>query len=190
MHSVVLILLLGGDQENVNVGEDTTGGDGGVGQKSVELLIVADGELDVTGHNSGLLVVLGGVTGELEDLSGEVLKDGSEVHGGTSTDALGEAASLEEAGDSADGELKTSLAGSGNGTRSGGLALAATTFACTCHLLKFEVIDYKRDRSLFKGQLKVLASLVQSNRCNLGDIPCESDNLSTLLISQKYHFNI
>merc|ERR1712167_433003 len=134
MHSVLLVLLLGGGKENVDVGEDTTGGDGGVGEKLVQFLVVADSELDVTGNDSGLLVVLGGVACELEDLSGEVLKDGSEVHGGTGTNALSEAASLEEAGDSADGELKTSLAGSGNGTRSGGLALAATTFACTCHL--------------------------------------------------------
>merc|ERR1719473_1597803 len=119
-HSVLLVFLLGGDEEHVDVGEDTTGSDGSVGEKLVQFLVVADSELDVTGNDSGLLVVLGGV--------------GSEVHGGTGTNALGEAASLEEAGDSADGELKTSLAGSGNGTRSGGLALAATTFACTCHL--------------------------------------------------------
>jgi len=111
-HSVVLVLLLGGDEENVDVGEDTTSSDSGVGEESVQFLVVADSELDVTGNDSGLLVVLGGITSELEDLSGEVLKDGSEVHGGTSTDALSEAASLEEAGDSADGELETSLAGS------------------------------------------------------------------------------
>merc|ERR1719473_1055166 len=135
-HSVLLVFLLGGDEEHVDVGEDTTGSDGSVGEKLVQFLVVADSELDVTGNDSGLLVVLGGVTGELEDLSSEVLKDGGEVHGGTSTDALSEAASLEEAGDSADGELETSLAGSGNGTRSGGLAFAATTFACTCHLFE------------------------------------------------------
>ena len=93
----------------MDVGENTTGSDGGAGKKSVELLIVADGELDVTGHNSGLLVVLGGVASELEDLSGEVLKDGSEVHGGTSTDALSVAALLHEAGYSSDWELKSSL---------------------------------------------------------------------------------
>ena len=111
-HSVVLVLLLGGDEENVDVGEDTTSSDSSVAEELVELFVVADSELDVSGDDSGLLVVLGGVTGELEHFSSEVLKDGSEVHGGTSTDALSEAASLEEAGDSADGELETSLAGS------------------------------------------------------------------------------
>ena len=91
----------------MDVGQDTTGGDGSAAQKSVELLVVADSELNVTGHNSGLLVILSGVACELEDLSGEVLKDGGEVHGGTGSDALGEAASTELAGDSSDGELKS-----------------------------------------------------------------------------------
>ena len=96
----------------MDVGEDTTGGDGGAAEKSVELLIVADSELDVTGHNSGLLVVLGGVACELEDLSGEVLKDGGEVHWGTGTDTLGVSALLHEASDSSDWELESSLGSS------------------------------------------------------------------------------
>ena len=102
------LVHLGGEKVDVDVGEDTTGCDGSLGHKSVELFIVADGELDVTGHNSGLLVILGGVTGELEDLSCEVLKDGCEVDGGTGTDSLGEAASTELTGNSSDGELEAS----------------------------------------------------------------------------------
>jgi len=93
----------------VDVGEDTTSSDRGVAEELVQLVVVADSQLDVTGNNAGLLVVLSSVASEFEDLSGEVLKNGSEVHGGTSTDALSVATSLEEAGDSADGELKTSL---------------------------------------------------------------------------------
>ena len=67
----------------MDVGDDTTGGDGHLSEKGVELLIVADGKLDVTGSDTRTLVVAGGVSGELEDLSGEVLKNGTEVHGGT-----------------------------------------------------------------------------------------------------------
>lgn len=93
----------------MDVGEDTTAGNGGVGHQLVEFLVVSDGELDVSGDNSGLFVVLGGVTGELEDLSSEVFEDGSEVDWGTSTNSLGESALLEESGDSSNGELESSL---------------------------------------------------------------------------------
>jgi hypothetical protein len=81
----------------------------------------------VTGHDTGLLVVTGGVTGELEDLGGEVwsksarheevqggmelsltLKDGSEVDGGTGTDTLGVVAPLQETVDTADGDCSKS----------------------------------------------------------------------------------
>lgn len=93
----------------MDVGKNTSVGDGGLVHQLVELLIVADGELDVAGDNSGLLVVLGGVSGELEDLSSEVFEDGGEVHWGTSTDALSVATSLHETGNSAYWELKSSL---------------------------------------------------------------------------------
>lgn len=67
----------------VNVGEDTTLGDGDVAEKLVQLLIVPDGELQVTGDDTGLLVVASGVTSQLEDFSSQVLEDSGEVDGGT-----------------------------------------------------------------------------------------------------------
>lgn len=67
----------------MNVGEDTTLGDGDVSEKLVQLLVVADGKLKVTGDDTGLLVVTSGVTGQLEDFGSQVLKNGSEVDGGT-----------------------------------------------------------------------------------------------------------
>ena len=93
--------------------EDTTGGDGDGAEELGELLIVADRQLDVAGDDAGLLVVAGGVAGELKDLGGEVLEDRGEVHGGTGTDAGGVLANLEVARDAADGELKARLGGSG-----------------------------------------------------------------------------
>ena len=102
-------LALLGEKEHVDVGENTTGSDGGVVEKLSELVVVSDSELDVSGNNSGLLVVLSGVASELKNLSGEVLKDGSKVHGGTGTNSLGVSAVLHVSGDSADGELETSL---------------------------------------------------------------------------------
>ena len=109
-----LLHLLGlggrlGDEHGVDVGEDTALGDGHAAEELVELLVVAHGQLDVAGDDARLLVVAGGVAGQLEDLSGEVLEDGSEVHGGTATNAGGELALLQEAGDTPDGELKPGL---------------------------------------------------------------------------------
>ena len=121
-----------GEKEDVDVGEDTSVSDGGAAKKLVELLVVADGELDVSWDDSALLVVLGGVSGELEDLSGEVLKDGSEVHWGTGSDSLGVSSLLQVASDSADWELKSSLGCSGDCFAS---SLSFSSFASSCHLV-------------------------------------------------------
>ncbi len=93
----------------MDVGQHTAGGNGHAAEQLVELLVVADGQLDVAGDDAGLLVVAGGVAGKLKDLGGQVLEDGGEVHGGTGADAGGVAPLLEEAGDTAHGELETSL---------------------------------------------------------------------------------
>ncbi len=71
----------------MDVGEDTTLGDGHSGQKLVQLLVVADGKLDVAGVDTVLLVVTSSVSGKLKDLSRQVLEHGSEVDGGTSANA-------------------------------------------------------------------------------------------------------
>ena len=103
----------------MDVREDTTGGDGNILHELGELLIVSDGELDVSWDNSALLGVLGGVTGELEDLSGEVLKDGSEVDGSTGTNSGGRSVLLEESSNSTNGELETGSGGLGHGSGGG-----------------------------------------------------------------------
>ena len=63
----------------VDVGKHTTLGDSDVAQKLVQLLIVTDGELKVTGDDTGLLVVTGGVAGQFEDFGSQVLKDSCKV---------------------------------------------------------------------------------------------------------------
>ena len=108
----------------VNVGEDTTLGDGDVSEKLVQLLVVPDGELEMTGNDTGLLVVAGSVTGQLENLSSEVLEDGSEVDGGTGTDTLSVVALSQETVDTTNGELETSLSRSGLGLGRGVTSLA------------------------------------------------------------------
>lgn len=72
----------------MDVGENTTLSDGDTGKELAQFLVIADSQLDVAGHNTGLLVVASGVAREFENLSSQVLEDGGEVHGGTSTNAL------------------------------------------------------------------------------------------------------
>ena len=110
-----LSLLLGllGEEDGLDVGQDTSLCDGDTGQKLVQLLVVPDGELEVTGDDPGLLVVTGGVAGQLEDLSRQVLHNGSHVHGGTGSDTLSIVALTQQTVDTSDGELKSSPAGPG-----------------------------------------------------------------------------
>ena len=85
-------------------------------QELVQLLVVSDGELEMTGDDTGLLVVTSGVAGQLEDLSSKVLENGCEVDWSTSTDTLSVVALAEETVDTTDGECETGLGGSaGNG---------------------------------------------------------------------------
>lgn len=93
----------------MNVGQNTTLCNGNVSQQLVQLLIVADGKLEMTGNDTSLLVVTGGVASQLEDFSSEVLENGSKVNGGTSADALSIVALAEKTVDTTNGEGQTSL---------------------------------------------------------------------------------
>ena len=67
----------------VNVGQHTTLCNSDVTQKLVQLLVVSDGELQVTRDDTRLLVVTSGVASKFEDFGSQVLKDGSKVDGCT-----------------------------------------------------------------------------------------------------------
>lgn len=100
-----------GQKDCLDVWQDTTLGDRDAGQKLVQLLVVTDGQLQVTRDDSRLLVVTGSVTGQLENLGGQVLHDGGQVDWGAGTDALGVVTLAEQTVDSADRELESSTAG-------------------------------------------------------------------------------
>jgi hypothetical protein len=89
----------------VNVGQDTTLCNCDVSEKLVQFLIVADGELEMTRDDTGLLVVAGGVTSQLEDFGRKVFEDSCEVDGSTGTNTLSIVAALEHTMDTTDGEL-------------------------------------------------------------------------------------
>lgn len=57
----------------MDVRKNTTLCNGDVSQKLVQFLVVADGELKMTGNNASLLVVTGSVASQLKDFCCEVL---------------------------------------------------------------------------------------------------------------------
>jgi len=107
------LLRLLGQENGLDVGEDTTLGNGHTREQLVQLLIVADGQLEVAGDDPGLLVVPGSIASQLQDLSGQVLHDSSHVDGGTSTHSLSIVALPQQTVDTAHRELESSTAGPG-----------------------------------------------------------------------------
>ena len=96
-----------GQKNSLDVGQDTTLGDGDTGEELVQLFVVPHGELEMTRDNPGLLVVSGGVTGQLEDLGCQVFHDSCEVDWSTSTYTLGIVALAQKTVNTSNGELQT-----------------------------------------------------------------------------------
>ena len=107
--SGITFLSFLGKKDVVDVREDTTGGNGDVAEKLVQFFVIADGELKMTGRDGLLLVIVGSVTGQFEDFSGQVFKDGSQVDGGTRADALSIVSTTKKTMDTTNRELKTSF---------------------------------------------------------------------------------
>ena len=93
----------------VNVWQNTTLGNCNMAQKLVQLLIVSDGELQMSWDDTCLLVVTSGVASQLEDFSSQVLEDSCQVDWSTSTNSLGVVALSEESVNTTDWECKTGL---------------------------------------------------------------------------------
>ena len=66
-HFLAVVLL--GQQDSLDVGKNTTTGDRDSSKKLVQLLVVSDSQLQMSGDDPGLLVVTGSVTSQLKDLS-------------------------------------------------------------------------------------------------------------------------
>ena len=86
---LVVALGLLGQQHRLDVGQDAALSDGDFAQQLVELLVVADGQLQVTRDNTGLLVVPGRVARQLQDLGRQVLQHRRQVHWRAGPDPLG-----------------------------------------------------------------------------------------------------
>ena len=89
----------------MDVGDHTSAGDGSL-DKGIKLLVTSDGQLQMSWSNSLDLQVFGGVSGELKDLSGQILQDSSSVDSGGSSDSrVGCDSALQESVDSSHWEL-------------------------------------------------------------------------------------
>lgn len=67
----------------VDVGQDTTLSNRNMSKQLVQFLIVADGKLEMARNDTGLLVVTGSVASQLQDFSGEILKNSGQVNRST-----------------------------------------------------------------------------------------------------------
>jgi len=118
------------EEHRVDVREHTAASDGHAAEQLVKLLVVAHSELHVARDDARLFVVTGGVARKLKDLSAQVLEHSSEVHWGTSADAGGVLALLQEAAHAGHRELQASL---GRLAGSLGRSLATSTFSFARH---------------------------------------------------------
>ncbi|CAH3136343.1 unnamed protein product [Pocillopora meandrina] len=74
-----LLLYLLGAKNSLNVGKNTSLCNGDTGKQFVQLLVITDSQLKVTGDDSCFLVVTSSVTRQLEDLSAQVLEHSSQT---------------------------------------------------------------------------------------------------------------
>ena len=117
-----------GKQDSMDVGQDPTGSDGNRSQQAVQLFIILDGKSDVTGYNTRLLVITGGISCKFQDFGAQVFQDSGKVNRSSCTHTSGILALAQVSFDTTDGELQTSL-----GRRSGGLLFSTASFSFSRH---------------------------------------------------------
>lgn len=126
---LLALLALLGQQYCLDVGQHTTLGDGDTGEQLVQLLIIADGQLQVTGDDPALLVIPGSISCQFQNLGCQVLHDSSQVDWGTGTNPLGIVSLPQMPVDPAHWELQTSTARTALG-----LALRFASFSTSRHV--------------------------------------------------------
>uniref|UniRef100_A0A8C3B767 Histone H2A n=1 Tax=Cairina moschata TaxID=8855 RepID=A0A8C3B767_CAIMO len=105
---LVAVGLLG-QQHGLDVGQHPALRDGDLAQQLVELLVVADGQLQVAGDDARLLVVAGRVARQLQDLGRQVLQHGRQVHRGAGAHPLRVVALAQQPVHAAHGNKKTRI---------------------------------------------------------------------------------
>ena len=102
--------LLLGQQNCLDVGQHTTLSNGHSLEQLVQLFVVSDGQLQVSGNDSPFVIVSGSVSCQLQDFSSQVLQHSCKVDWGTSSNSLSVVSFADASVDSSNGELQTSSA--------------------------------------------------------------------------------
>ena len=100
------LLGLLGQKYSLDVGKNTSLCDGDTGEQFVQLLVITDSQLKVTGDYSCLLVVASSVARQLEDLGAQIFEHGGQVHWSTGANTLSIVAFAEKTMDTTNWELK------------------------------------------------------------------------------------
>ena len=100
------LLGLLGQKYSLDVGKNTSLCDGDTGKKFVQLLVVTDSQLKVTGNDSCLLVVTSSIARQLKNLSAQVFEHSGQVHWSTGADSLSVIAFAEKTVNSTHRKLK------------------------------------------------------------------------------------
>ncbi len=94
-----------GKKNRMDIGKDTSRSNGNPSKQFVQLLIILDGKGDMTGHNTSLLIVTGGISSKFEDFCTKVFEYSGKVDGCPGSHASGVFALTEITADTSDGEL-------------------------------------------------------------------------------------
>ena len=90
----------------MDVRNNTTTSNGGLNQ-GIKLLVTSDSQLNVARRDSLSLKIFASITCEFQNLSGQILENGSSVDSGSGSDtAIGLYSALQESVDSSDRELR------------------------------------------------------------------------------------
>merc|ERR1719347_253038 len=117
-----------GEKHCLNVGENSALSNGHTGQQLVKFFVITDGELQMPRDYSGLLVVSGSITSQLQHFGSQVLHDRSKINRCASPHSLRVVSFAKQPVDSTDGELESSPAGSRFG-----LHFTLSSFTATRH---------------------------------------------------------
>ena len=100
------LLGLLGQKYSLDVGKNTSLCNGDTGEQFVQLLVITDSQLKVTGDDSCLLIVTSSVSRQLENLGAQILEHGSQVHWSTGANTLSIVPFAEKSMDTTNWELK------------------------------------------------------------------------------------